>query len=225
MRPTLCHEAIDEGYSEWETARDRLGLWPKAVVLPCPYRWADRYAIWFHGGTIRLMDRVPWEDRGLRAAAYKRSGEVPHPDDPALQIAFAGWEWVFSHRALYQAAVAAKAWHVGTIHGMPRWAEWLNGFPGTKELDAFYPCPSPFLGLWAVSNGEVTIGLHPLIVGPVIRIHQGTSEWAPGLIGDSNGRFRGEQLPMGIRRGSVVEPVMAEGGWFWLGIRYENRRL
>ncbi len=225
MRPTLCHEAMAEGYPEWEAASDRTGLWPNAVVSPCPYGWADRYAIWLQGGSIRLMDRVPWDDKCPSELAWRSSGRVPNPDDAALQIAFAGWDWVFSHRALYQATVAAKAWQVGTIYGMPTWASWLNGFSGTKSGDSFYPCASPFSGLWAVANGVAVIGLHPLIVGPVIRMYQGASEWAPGLVGDHDGRFRGEQLPVGIRWGSGVEPVVVEGGWFRLTSRYENRRL
>lgn len=225
MRPTLCHEAMTEGYPEWEAVSDRSGLWPNAVVLPCPYRWVDRYAIWRNGGSVRLMDRVPFDDKCPPEPTRRSSDQMPNPDDPALQITFAGWEWVFSHRALYQACVASKAWQVGTIYGVPIWADWLNGFPGTKALDSFYPCPSPFPGLWAVSNGEAVIGLHPLIAGPVIRMYQGASEWAPGLVGKQDGRFRGEQLPMGIRRGTGVEPVVAEGGWFRLASRYENRRL
>lgn len=132
---------------------------------------------------------------------------------------------MFSHRGLYQAALVWKAWDVGTVHGMPLWASWLNGLPGALGIQEFYPCPSPWDGFWAASNGRAIMGFYPQVAGPVVRWIEGKTEWAPGLVGGLDGRYRGEQLPMGVRRGLVVEPVVADGGWFWLGIRYVNRRL
>lgn len=223
MRPTLCHEASARGYPEWEAAQNRL---PRGSAgNRCPAGWADRYVIWGHSGTIRLVGTVPYDDGCPMGIREMTAVPLPDPGDPALDVAFAGWDWVFSHRGVYQAALAWKAWNIRWVHGMPTWASWLNGLPGGEGSQVFYPCASPWAEVWAVTDGRATIGLHPLIVGPVVRSLDERSEWAPGLIGERDGRYRGEQVPIGIRRGSVVEPVVVDGGWFTLGTRYENRRL
>ncbi len=229
MRPTLCHEAVTGGYPQWDAARYRGGLWPDAIArdtgIRCPLRWADRYAIWNHGGSIRLRDQDSYEDRDLVEPQGIEKGKLPDPGDPALQISFAGWDWVFSHRGVFQAALAWKTWNMRWVNGMPNWASWLNGLPGAQGTQVFYPCASPWDGLWAISDGSAIVGLHPQILGPVVRCIDGAAEWALGLVGEQGGRYRGEQLPMGIRRGAFFEPVLAPEGWFFVGMRYENRRL
>ena len=221
MRLTVCHRwqsAIPLASPYWEAAAG-MGVWWLS-----PASWSDRLAIWLAGGIFRIDRRgLPVQ---LGSYGPPTVGSCPQPTDLAVGLKVAGDFWVFSHRAVYQAAEAWKQFDIARVYGVPLWADWFNDIPQWSGEETFYRCPSPREGFWAATNGRHIVLWHPQILGPCGRVmHDGSLEMAKGLDWDGSRSFRGEQLPVGVVINKRVEPVAGSEGWFSLGLRYENRRL
>ena len=219
MRPALCERPQNFSAERFWEAMVHAG-----IVMDCPFAWSDRYLLWLAGGAFRIDRRsLPVQSevtpKGLRLPC-------PSPDSVAVMGEVFGELWAYSHRAVFQAATVWKTWNVGQVWGLPLWATWLNGIPNWSGADVYYPCPSPFEGYWAATNGETRLLWHPQLLGPCWKIGKsGVYESAPGLVWEGGERCRGEQVPSGILRSGMLEPVVHSQGWFPLGLTYENRRL
>lgn len=221
MRPILCEGERPQNRG---TERFWIATANAGFFVDSPMAWSDRYALWSAGGAFRIDRRslpvhLECSPDGLRMPC-------PQPSSAAVMAEAFGELWAYSHRAVFQAATAWKTWNVSQVWGLPLWATWFNGIPEWSGTDVYYPCPSPFEGLWAATNGEARLLWHPQLLGPCWKIAgSGVYESAPGLAWEGMERCRGEQVPSGILRSGVIEPVVHTGGWFSLGLTHENRRL
>lgn len=194
------------------------------TVVDCPDNWEDRNALWW-------LQKVLWVKKGqgfhvtegVESSPGNDGLQGPSPETAALIIADrTGWPFVYSHRAVYQ---AAKNWHYWDVRFV--WGDradhmtWLNGVPGLTGHREFFPEASPTLHMDAVSDGEKILLFHPCLLGPMGIFDPGTHGItpSPGIILRATGKnlwVRGEVVPDGKWQNNRIEPVSFEGGWFLL---------
>ncbi len=229
---TVPHQWLDrfgeQRFGEWSRRAPWLmGLADRQGVLDTPADWNDRVLAWSVGLVLavgrrdrrRGMTSPRVESGDGRSTPVKPAVRV-RPDDVALLVFNRdGRTWAYSHRAVWSAGQAVRAFGIGAIWDHDPGRTWWNGWPWQDHPMAWMACPSSIPGLVACqANGRI-IYWQPTILGPVLlRESDGRLRWAPELEGtlDDRGRvaLRGEAVPVGRWIGTEVVPVRGEGGWW-----------
>ncbi len=231
--PTVPHQWLgrfgDKDADDWNRrTRWLMGLADRQGVLETPADWKDRVLAWSAGlvlavgrrGRLRRMTASPPGAVGeARAASIKPVVQI-RPDDLALLVFnHQGGVWAYSHRAVWSAGQAVRAFGIGAVWSLDPCLTWWNGWPWQDDPMAWIAGPSSIAGLVACQAKDRIVYWHPRILGPVLlRQADGRLCWAPelkGMLAETGVvSVRGEAVPIGRWTGSEVLAVRGEGGWW-----------
>lgn len=213
--------------SEWEqdgalssqVTSERVAYWRRRAVYPyIPSNWADVWAGWLAQGVFMLHAAAHAMPDAVDLS--RATGRAPaHDLGPwAVMASFHRRDWIFSHQAVYYAALAWQAWNIQAVIGGGWAMRWLNHVPHFSGDAVYVSQPTPVPGFLAAAGPEHILLWHPLILGPVGRWAGDRILPSPGIAVDQTSeglwRFRGEAVTGGVWQNKRLHPVPALNGWF-----------
>ncbi len=219
MNSVLSIWARDETFSARITP-ERVQYWSRRPSYSfIPACWADVWAAWQSSALLNIHARgLPMPEVPGMGQGHSQSFAEPDLAAWALIDVVHQKRWIFSHRAVYHAALAWRSWDVRSVAGGPLFLRWMNGIPEFTGGTDYAVCPTPVSGLVAAKSSHRVLLWHPLVLGPI-------GEWtrvgimpSPGMDVDDQSlphyRFRGAALTDGIWTARGLTPLSVINGWF-----------
>lgn len=201
-----------------------------------PHRWSDRLSGWAQGSVFRMDWSSPWANLAaisdviapspfIAAGAVLGKPALVGPDRSGHLLAFSAW-------AVDQAQAAWRRFQIRHMTSAKWYIGWLNGI--SPEGAAGYRSGLGLPGVDLMDCGEFQVLFCPEVLGPLARIDfagggepkntlfGGVITFSEGLqvrMADEGWYVRGAQLPDGYWRCGRVEPIVSEGGWWFLPVR------